>query len=49
MAAPPLLNPTRHRTPEGLTIIAEHLPVDAVNFSLWALGMTRVSQCVLNQ
>lgn len=27
--------PTRHTTANGLTIIAEQMPVDAVNFSLW--------------
>lgn len=32
---PPLNAPTVRRLPNGLTIIAEHLPVDAVNLSLW--------------
>ncbi len=32
----PRLNaPTLHRLPNGLTIVAEHMPVDAVNLSLW--------------
>lgn len=32
----PRLNaPTRHRLPNGLTIIAEQMPVEAVNLSLW--------------
>lgn len=30
-----LNSPTIHRLPNGLTIVAEHLPVDAVNLSLW--------------
>lgn len=34
-ASPALQHPTRHRTPSGLTIIAEQMPVEAVNFSLW--------------
>ncbi|HEY9647791.1 MAG TPA: pitrilysin family protein [Chroococcidiopsis sp.] len=33
--APPLNAPTLHRMPNGLTIIAEQMPVDAVNLSLW--------------
>ncbi|HLO51166.1 MAG TPA: pitrilysin family protein [Kamptonema sp.] len=32
---PPLNAPTVRRLPNGLTIIAEHLPVDAVNLSVW--------------
>jgi predicted Zn-dependent peptidase len=32
----PLLNaPTLHRLPNGLTIIAEQMPIDAVNLNLW--------------
>ncbi|GAB4473179.1 MAG: pitrilysin family protein [Elainellaceae cyanobacterium] len=32
----PRLNaPTVHRLPDGLTIVAEQIPVDAVNLSLW--------------
>jgi zinc protease len=34
-ASPALQHPTCHRTPSGLTIIAEQMPVEAVNFSLW--------------
>lgn len=30
-----LTRPTLHRLPNGLTIIAEQIPVDAVNLSLW--------------
>ncbi|WP_299407053.1 pitrilysin family protein [Acaryochloris sp. IP29b_bin.148] len=42
------LNPTCHRTPEGLTIIAEHLPVDAVNFSLWVNAGSAVEGDAIN-
>ncbi|WP_449420254.1 M16 family metallopeptidase [Phormidium nigroviride] len=31
----PLNAPTVRRLPNGLTIVAEHLPVDAVNLSVW--------------
>lgn len=31
----PLVAPTIHRLPSGLTIVAEQMPVDAVNLSLW--------------
>ncbi|MBF2072599.1 MAG: insulinase family protein [Synechococcales cyanobacterium C42_A2020_086] len=34
-ALPRLNAPTLHRLPNGLTIIAEQLPVEAVNLSLW--------------
>ncbi|MGB3612164.1 MAG: pitrilysin family protein [Elainellaceae cyanobacterium] len=34
-AAPPLNQPTIHHLSNGLTIIAEQLPVDAVNLNLW--------------
>ncbi|MBD2069242.1 insulinase family protein [Leptolyngbya sp. FACHB-671] len=35
-AAVPRLNaPTLHRLPNGLTIVAERMPVEAVNLSLW--------------
>jgi|SRR6478672_3331405 len=33
--SPPLNAPTIHQLPNGLTIVAEHLPVEAVNLSLW--------------
>ena len=33
--APPLNQPTVHRLTNGLTIVAEQLPVDAVNLNLW--------------
>ncbi len=33
---PPRLNsPTLYRLPNGLTIVAEQMPVEAVNLSLW--------------
>jgi zinc protease len=34
-ASAALQHPTCHRTASGLTIIAEQMPVEAVNFSLW--------------
>jgi zinc protease len=35
-SASPLLNaPTVHRLPNGLTIVAEQMPVDAVNLNIW--------------
>lgn len=34
-SAPRLNAPTVHRLPNGLTIIAEQMPVEAVNLSLW--------------
>lgn len=34
-ALPRLNFPTLHHLPNGLTVIAEQMPVDAVNFSLW--------------
>lgn len=32
---PRLNSPTLHRLPNGLTIVAEQMPIDAVNLSLW--------------
>jgi zinc protease len=34
-ASPALQNPICHKTASGLTIIAEQMPIEAVNFSLW--------------
>ncbi len=34
-APPALQNPICHQTASGLTIIAEQMPIEAVNFSLW--------------
>ena len=34
-ARSPLNAPTIRHFPNGLTVIAEHLPVDAVNLSVW--------------
>ena len=48
MTSPKLLNPTCHRTSEGLTIIAEHLPVDAVHFSLWVNAGSAVETDAMN-
>ncbi len=31
----PLNAPTIHQLANGMTVIAEQLPVDAVNFNLW--------------
>ncbi|MDV2999885.1 MAG: putative zinc protease [Chroococcopsis gigantea SAG 12.99] len=33
--SPPLNTPTIHRLANGLTIIAEQMPVEAVNFNIW--------------
>jgi zinc protease len=33
--SPPLNAPTVHRLPNGLTIVAEQMPVDAVNLNIW--------------
>lgn len=33
--SPPLNAPTIHKLPNGLTIVAEQLPLEAVNLSLW--------------
>jgi zinc protease len=35
VSSPSLNYPVCHRTTAGLTIIAEQMPIDAVNFSLW--------------
>lgn len=34
-ASPPLNAPTLHRLSNGLTIVAEQMPVDAVNLNIW--------------
>lgn len=34
--SPPLNAPTLHKLPNGLTIVAEQMPVEAVNLSVWA-------------
>lgn len=34
-ATPRLNSPTLHRLPNGLTIVAERMPIDVVNLSLW--------------
>ncbi|MBW4575585.1 MAG: insulinase family protein [Aphanothece sp. CMT-3BRIN-NPC111] len=35
LKSPPLNAPTIRQLPNGLTIVAEHLPVEAVNLSIW--------------
>jgi zinc protease len=35
ISSPSLTNPVCHQTIAGLTIIAEQMPIEAVNFSLW--------------
>ncbi len=35
VSSPSLTHPVCHRTTAGLTIIAEQMPIEAVNFSLW--------------
>lgn len=35
-SVPRLNSPTIHRLPNGLTIVAEQMPVEAVNLSIWA-------------
>jgi zinc protease len=35
VSSPSLTHPACHQTAAGLTIIAEQMPIDAVNFSLW--------------
>src|SRR6476469_2355310 len=36
LKSPPLNAPTLHKLPNGLTIVAEQMPVEAVNLSVWA-------------
>ena len=35
LKSPPLNAPTIHKLPNGLTIVAEQMPVDAVNLNVW--------------
>jgi len=35
LKSPPLNAPTLHRLPNGLTIVAEQMPIEAVNLSIW--------------
>ncbi len=34
-STPPLTSPTVRRLPNGLTIVAEQIPVEAVNLNIW--------------
>src|SRR5579883_180687 len=45
----PRLNaPTRHRLPNGLTIVAEQMPIEAVNLSLWINAGSSVESDAIN-
>ncbi len=45
----PRLNaPTRHRLPNGLTIVAEQMPIEAVNLSLWINAGSYVESDTIN-
>jgi predicted Zn-dependent peptidase len=45
----PLLNaPTLHRLPNGLTIIAEQMPIDAVNLNLWVKTGSAIESDAIN-
>ena len=35
LQSPPLHAPTLHHLPNGLTIVAEQMPVDAINLNVW--------------
>ncbi|AFZ27291.1 putative Zn-dependent peptidase [Cylindrospermum stagnale PCC 7417] len=45
---PRLNNPKLHQLPNGLTIIAEQMPVEAVNLSLWAKVGSAVESDAIN-
>jgi zinc protease len=46
--ASPLASPVVRRLPNGLTIIAEQMPIDAVNLSLWLNIGSRVESDAMN-
>lgn len=47
LKTPRLNSPTLHRLPNGLTIIAEQMPIDVVNLSLWIrVGSTVESDAI---
>lgn len=47
--APPKFSaPTRHRLSNGLTIVAEQMPIDVVNFSLWVHAGSAVEADSIN-
>jgi predicted Zn-dependent peptidase len=43
-----VISPTIHRLPNGLTIIAEHMPIDAVNLSIWLNIGSKVESDAIN-
>ncbi|PPS45816.1 pitrilysin family protein [Chroococcidiopsis sp. TS-821] len=46
---PPRLNaPTLHRLPNGLTVVAEQMPIEAVNLSLWVNVGSAVESDAIN-
>jgi zinc protease len=47
-STPALLHPEVHHTASGLTIIAEQMPVEAVNFSLWIAAGSILEQDSMN-
>jgi zinc protease len=48
VSASPLASPVVRRLPNGLTIIAEQMPIDAVNLSLWLNIGSRVESDAMN-
>jgi zinc protease len=48
VSLPSLTHPVCHRTAAGLTIIAEQMPIEAVNFSLWTPTGSAVESGAIN-
>jgi zinc protease len=48
VSSPSLTNPLCHQTAAGLTIIAEQMPIEAVNFSLWTPTGSAVESGAIN-
>jgi zinc protease len=48
VSSPALTHPVCHRTTAGLTIIAEQMPIEAVNFSLWTPTGSAVESGAIN-
>jgi zinc protease len=48
VSSPALTNPVCHQTTAGLTIIAEQMPIEAVNFSLWTPTGSAVESEAIN-
>lgn len=48
LKSPPLNAPTLHQLPNGLTIVAEQLPVEAVNLSIWVKVGSAVESDAIN-